>query len=156
MSCAYDVASDWREEPIEFLEVFSDIVKEESTPQLAQMAIDLFKKDIDRVLSDDGLERGIIAFKFVIMMMGVEKQFEEKIETEKLGLLLQIVDDILDHEEDTISGDWNCLNTEKKSEYIELLLSIMTDEKLKDLFPNSALLRSVVGKAKQKIVNMVD
>ncbi len=150
LSCAYDVATDWREDDPKWPAIFEQIVRREASPELAEMALDLYRRDAGESLTDDGLERGIIAFRFVLSMMGLTEQFQKKTDIDNLGLLLQVVDDVLDYESDTTTGDLNCINSPKAQEYLHRLDTEMTDAQIRLLFPNSRLLFYVIRNSRRK------
>ncbi len=150
LSCAYDVATDWRRENPRWRKIFEQIVRREADRRSADLAMDLFDKDSTKTLSDDGLERGIMAFRFTLMEMGLIEHFDQRTDVSRMGLLLQIVDDVLDYEEDIAAGDLNCITSLNGREYLLALIAEMTDEHVRSLFPRSPLLFSVIKKSRIK------
>lgn len=156
LSCAYDVASDWRDKKDpKWEDEFAKIVRAEVSPELAEMAINLYRDDVNGKLKHDGLERGIVALRFVLEMMGLQSAYEKKIDVNRLGILLQIVDDVLDYEDDIKAGDENCLNSERKNQYLQMLVDEMTDEKIKTLFPHGDILILTINRARTKAEKML-
>lgn len=156
LSCAYDVCSDWRDNPQDFAQIFSDIVAEE-TPNLKHMAVGLFQRDIDGVLEQDGLERGVVALEFIVRCMGVRDEVA-RLDVggiENLGLLLQIVDDVLDVEEDKERSDTNCLFTDNRDKYLQKLVTEFSDKNVDRMFPSTSLLRVVLKKAVKKASGLI-
>src|SRR3989338_8254896 len=43
LSCAYDVATDWRKEDEKWLKIFTTIIRQEASQELAKMALDLYQ-----------------------------------------------------------------------------------------------------------------
>ena len=156
LSCAYDVCSDWRSNPAEFRPVLEKILEQESSPSLTQKALDLFDKDINGVLETDGLERGVVALEFIVEMMEIRNQLETGfgMSIGKLGILFQIVDDVLDIEEDIENGDENCLLSSNKDHYLDFLIQNFNEEQLNQIFTHSSLLKVLIGKAVKKATDL--
>lgn len=151
LSCVYDVASDLRHNKPGWRTIFKEILERETkNPQAATMAIEIYDKDCAGALEFDGLERGIIAFRFILSEMGLIDHFNGITSIDDLGLLLQIVDDVLDYEEDQETNDLNCLNSERAHDYLLRLITEMPDEKIRTLFPRSRLLLYIIRKARKK------
>lgn len=154
LSCAYDVCSDWRE-PKDFSPIFEVIMKAES-PDLANIAIHLFQRDIAGKLKQDGLERGVVALIFIAKCMDVHDELDALIVggIEKLGMLMQIVDDILDYKVDLASGDQNCLKSKKKEEYLQMLTTEFSNQRVNTIFPKASLLRFTVKRVTRKATKL--
>jgi hypothetical protein len=153
LCCAYDVVTDWRSFDQDARKVFEKILrKSTSQVEVQKLAIDLYEKELSNTLRDDGLERGEIALRFIIKMMGCEKAMEIKWNNiEEIGRLLQIVDDVLDYEDDLINEDMNCLKSIKRDIYLEELFQKFGDQNLYKLFGNqNSILVTVIKKAGKK------
>lgn len=152
--CAYDVCSDWREknEP-RWAKTFEKIVRCEASPQLAEAALSLYQRDIDGELTQDGLERGIVALRFVLEMMGLQSFYEQKVDVNKLGTLLQIIDDVLDYEKDILAGDENCLTSARRNDYLRILVEEFDD--IQNLFPYGGALLIAIKKSREKAQHML-
>lgn len=125
LCCAYDVVTDWRGFDACALNIFKEILLAEASPRNAGIALDLYAKDANGQLDEDGLERGSIALRFVTRTIGSEGFFAEKIDIDYAGRLWQLVDDLLDYEADLQAGDLNCLSSSNRLLYLkraELLL----------------------------------
>jgi hypothetical protein len=151
--CAYDVLTDWRhfsESDFEiFKKLFSKLDKE-----LQEIVFKLYSTEKNnQPLKNDGLERGIIALRFISKLMNVENYIESHTDFEELGTVMQIVDDAEDIEEDKKYGDTNCLFSERKNIYIQKLLDFNVS-KFKEIFPNSSVLVKEITKA-QRIVGSI-
>jgi hypothetical protein len=156
LSCAYDVASDWRDErDRKWRMKLQSIFETEVPAELAIQGIELYDRDINGQLDNDGLERGVIALKFVLETMGVTEEYSKKTDIEKLGILLQIVDDVLDFEEDQASGDENCLLTERREEHLKALVDGFSNEELISLFKADSVLVTVIKFAREKAGRML-
>jgi hypothetical protein len=135
LSCAYDVVTDWRHFDKEARSAFENILTELSRPELRELALALYDKDLAKQLSCDGLERGAIALEFILKTMGCEKQRAAKWgDLTDLGELLQIVDDVLDYEDDAAAGDQNCLLTARRAIYLTRFLEGLSTERSRTLF----------------------
>lgn len=156
LSCAYDVTTDWRGENPKWQTIFEQIVRREAQPLLANEAIDLYRKDKTGALKHDGLERGIVAFRFILEMMGLTEDFSKKTNIDNLGILLQIVDDVLDYDNDTATGEINCINSPNGRDYLYQLITEMTDRQIKILFPNSRLLFEIIRNARIKARRLLE
>lgn len=155
LSCAYDVVTDWGK-PRDLQTSFARILDSQTSPDLADMALDLLKRDTEGVLLDDGLERGVVALEFVLQMMRVREIFDRKCDIRQLGLDLQIVDDVLDWEDDVSKGDQNCLtNTELREKYLKRLPDDLNDAMLQDLFPYGRILNYAIRHARHKAGKML-
>jgi len=128
LSCAYDVATDWGK-PESTQTCFEQILHAEVSPDLAVMAMNLLERDKQGVLQYDGLERGIVATHFVLEMMGLKETYAREIDIDQLGILLQIVDDIMDYEDGVRTGDQNCLTSENRREYLERIVTELDKKK---------------------------
>jgi geranylgeranyl pyrophosphate synthase len=83
----------------------------------------LYDKELLNELEEDGLDRGYIALRFTLRLMGCEKAREGLWpNVDEIGRLFQIVDDVLDYEQDVASGEMNCLNSIRRDEYLRQLI----------------------------------
>lgn len=135
LSCAYDIVTDWRHFDKKARGAFEDILTNLSGVELRKLALTLYDKELKNQLSEDGLERGAIALRFILKTMGCEAQREVTWgDLDDLGELLQIVDDVLDYEDDVAAGDQNCLRTADRDAYLARLLERLSSEKTHRLF----------------------
>jgi hypothetical protein len=152
LSCAYDVVTDWRHFDEKARGAFESILSELSEPELQELALTLYDKDSNNQLSESGLERGAIALRFILKMMGCEKQREETWDDlTDLGELLQIVDDVFDYEDDAAAGEQNCLATTNRDIYLKRLLEHLSCQNTRRLFGDSpSVLVLAIGHARKK------
>lgn len=150
LACIYDVLSDWGKEIPNPELTFEEVLKEETTDELRELALSLFEKDRSQNLENDGLERGYIAFLFTLKMMGVDSFYEAKGGIKNLGEILQIVDDIWDLERDTTEGQTNCLLTERRNMHLQRLITFCEETDLEGLFPHGPLLVQVIKTTERK------
>lgn len=125
LCCAYDVITDWRQFDPRAFDVFKEILLAETKSDIADIALELYGKDVHGQLDEDGLERGSMALKFVTRTIGSEGFFAERIDIDFAGRLWQLVDDLLDYDSDLKNGDLNCLTSANRASYLkkaELLL----------------------------------
>lgn len=151
--CAYDVVTDWRRFDQKARLDFEELLRrEEMIPELKKLTMNLYYKELNNQLEDDGLDRGAIALRFILKMMRCEDNREITWnDLDEIGQLLQIVDDVLDYEEDITYGDTNCLTSEKRNFYLRKLIKEFEDAKVKKLFGSHTLiLTKVIQKAVSK------
>jgi len=94
VSCSYDVVTDWRSFSADFREPFERQLQS-LVPSATELTMRLYWSEMQGTLGDDGLERGVIAAEFIIGLVGSEAFFD-RFGIRRLGLLLQIVDDIIE------------------------------------------------------------
>lgn len=124
LCCAYDVATDWREFDEKYLHRFERLLQLYGTKQEQDIAMNLYRTDQAKNLAEDGLERGWAALEFIVSMMGIRSEFEEKdIDIHETGLIFQIVDDVLDVEEDEQTNEDNCLLTPRRDQYLQQIIN---------------------------------
>lgn len=152
LSCAYDVVTDWQYFDEKARCAFDSILSELSTPELQELALTLYDKDSNNQLSENGLERGAVALRFILKMMGCEKQREARWgDLTDLGELLQIVDDIYDYEDDAAAGEQNCLTTANRNIYLKRLLERLSHQDTRRLFGQGpSVLVFAIGQARKK------
>ncbi|MBI2074911.1 MAG: hypothetical protein HYT83_03700 [Candidatus Levybacteria bacterium] len=155
LSCAYDVASDWKK-PMSVKNASTQILRIQVSSELADMALGLLERDLKGELRYDGLERGIVALNFVLEMMGLRKLFEERTDVDRLGIQLQIVDDVLDFESDGKNSDQNCLTSlPNRSFYLTSLIAYFDEESIHRLFPHAGVLGFAIRRARKKAINIL-
>jgi hypothetical protein len=152
LSCAYDVVTDWQEFDEKARGAFESILGELSSPELQELALRLYDQDSNNQLSENGLERGAVALRFILKMMGCEKQREARWgDLTDLGELLQIVDDIYDYEDDAAAGEQNCLTTANRNVYLNRLLESLGRQDTRRLFGHApSVLVFAIGQARKK------
>jgi hypothetical protein len=153
LCCAYDVVTDWRHFDGQARDTYQNILRARvSEPELQALAMGLYEKEELDLLAEDGLERGAIALRFTLRLMGCEKAREATWgKLDELGRLLQIVDDVLDYEDDIVVGDKNCLTSTERYIYLKQLVSNLGITETQRLFGSvrSVLIR-VIEKAVMK------
>jgi len=147
LSCAYDVVTDWRWFDETAGGRFEKIVREIAPPRLADQAMALYQKDRLGLLSNDGLERGEIALQFVCELMETTRSFTP-FDRKELGVLCQIVDDVIDLEGDLSRGELNCLLTANRTRHLESLLRAMPQLRL--VFVRSGPMRLALAQAESR------
>jgi hypothetical protein len=153
LCCAYDVVTDWRHFDKQARDTYYRILRARvSDPELQALAMDLYETEELDLLSEGGLERGAIALRFTLKMMGCEKARETIWgNLDELGRLLQIVDDVLDYEEDIVVGDKNCLTSTERYTYLQHLVSNLGTTETQRLFGSvRTVLIRVIEKAEIK------
>ena len=150
--CAYDVVTDWRHFDKDSRLSLEKILIDFSQFELRHLAWTLYDKEANDQLEEDGLERGAISLRFILKMMGCEKQREVSWgDLDDLGKLLQIVDDVFDYEDDLAAGDQNCLVTANRAVYLRRLLGGLSSENSRKLFGSSrSILILAIAQARRK------
>ncbi len=154
LSSSYDVATDWEKDTdveVSFLRILRLLAPSE----LSQYVETLFRNDQNDQLSNDGLERGVVAFRFVLEMMGLTELYQHLVDIDDLGECQQIVDDILDLEEDRKFSHVNALLLGRKEAYIERMTSTFSEERLKQIFPYPGVLGVVIEEARKKAFSLL-
>lgn len=157
LSCAYDVVTDWKDFNENARAVFESILSDLSAPDLQELALGLYDKDSNNQLSENGLERGAIALRFIVQMMGCEKQREARWgDLSNLGELLQIVDDVYDYEDDVAAHEQNCLTTANRDTYLRRLVADLSRQNTRRLFgPMPSVLVLAIERARKKARTML-
>jgi hypothetical protein len=150
--CAYDVVTDWRHFDKKARRGLESILNDFSQFELLHLAWALYDMESHGRLEYDGLERGAISLRFILKMMGCETQREASWgDLDKLGQLLQIVDDVFDYEDDAAAGDQNCLSTANRDVYLGRLLEGLNSEICRRLFGRSpSVLVLAIAHARKK------
>lgn len=150
LCCSYDVVTDWRNFDKTYYKIYLDILNQNAEAELVDLTKTLYEKETKANLKFDGLERGIVAFKFVTKMLGTFEYYKSICDVDKVGMLLQIGDDILDYEKDLNAGDLNCLLTTNKNYYLEVYVKELTLDVIKKLFRNGIIFSYVIKKSLNK------
>ena len=155
LSCAYDVVTDWGK-PTELQASYAQILHSKASLGLTRLALGLLDRDSKGVLLEDGLERGVTALEFVLQMMRVREIFDRKCNIQKLGTNLQIIDDIIDWESDSVKGDDNCLtNTNLRETYLKQIGQDFDSQAIQRLFPYGTVLGLVIKLTQKKAADML-
>jgi hypothetical protein len=153
LCCAYDVATDWRSFSPYHRDVLNEVLKELVPSWACEITMDLYEREIAGILRDDGLERGAIAFDFAVGVIGIQSQFTKR-EIAELGVLLQIVDDVLDLESDRANGELNCLLSPRREVYLNRLNSGIAG--LSQRFATSPVMAFVLRRVEAKNLALIN
>jgi hypothetical protein len=149
LCCAYDVVTDWRNFDSEAFQQFERILRGEAPAPFVDIAVRLYRQELENRLEDDGLSRGVDALSFVSGLIGSEKHIRQNADFKHVGMILQIVDDVLDFEEDINRKECNCLLSDKDELYLSMLADF--DAKyFRTLLPEGFVLHKVIKKAQKK------
>lgn len=141
---AYDVVTDWRRFAERDRELYFAVLGEIVPSWAVAMTSVLYDKEVAGSLGRDGLERGVIAVEFVTGLVGSREIYREW-GLERLGILCQIVDDVLDEEQDRIRGELNCLQSVNRERYLDSLIG--EEAELRALFVVSPVMQRVLDVA---------
>ncbi len=118
-STLYDISSDWWKSLSIYRWKLLFALRELGWEEAAKIGIDLFDKDIEGKLENDGLERGVTTLEYIIASGWTDFLNQMNSSTvHTLGFFLQIVDDILDYEEDIKTDDTNCFRSCNADNYV--------------------------------------
>lgn len=153
LCCAYDVASDWKGFAEGARRDFESILRELAPQWGVDLTLNLFQKDQERRLGDDGLERGVVALEFIVGMIGSAIVCSRD-DVQRLGGLLQIIDDVIDLEEDRGRGEGNCLFGSRRAVHLENLID--STYYLCETFRYSPVMRRIVTFSLQKARRLLE
>jgi hypothetical protein len=147
--CAYDVVSDWRDfDEAAFLR-FSEVLLRSVSTEASAIAKRLYMEERKGILRWDGLSRGVDALQFITLVIGSERHMRENADLHHLGIIMQIVDDVLDWEDDLRSGETNCLRNVGREAYLKQLLRFDVNG-MKRFLPHATILGVVIDRAQKK------
>ena len=147
--CAFDVITDWRNFDPVLYKRFEFLAKQSLTAEQAELATGLYWQEKEGELKENGLSRGTTALHFVTKIMGSESAIRQKTDFNHLGIVMQIVDDVIDVEDDRRDHKTNCLFSSKRNDYLAILAEFPVGQ-MKTLMPNGCVLWKIVGVAQQK------
>jgi hypothetical protein len=150
LASAYDVVSDWKIDKIDWIPTYRDIVKKYAGSDMAAEAEKLLERDVNVRLRNDGLERGEVAFPMVLRHMDELEAFSKKTDPAYTGYLIQIMDDLNDHESDFQFNEQNCLRTSNRDRHLESFIRGTHRDMIKDWFPHSAWLQRMIQGEREK------
>lgn len=152
LSSMYDYDSDWQNGSRKggnFNAMLKEMVLD---PILRNQAFDLFKRDVAKKLSPEGLERGEIALYFycrVIQSQWLGEYPAEQIK--EFGRKLQIIDDLLDYEKDAENKHLNCLLLENRSLFLKEAREFIDGDFFSELVRRSFIYKILKRKAEATI-----
>jgi hypothetical protein len=148
--------TDWRAFDEASFNWFKTLLNHDLPSHVAEIAFKLYEQDKSGKLQNDGLSRGIIALELVTRLIGSYEFIQSRFDFKRLGIIMQIVDDVLDYENDRLGGELNCLitsSTYQRNEYIRELLNFDL-EKFRQVFPYGTVLYQVIRYSKGKVKSM--
>lgn len=149
--CAYDVVTDWRKFNPSAYSLFRRLLSSNVSESVAAIAFTLYMQEQSEELEFDGLSRGIFALEFITQLIGSRDYLREQLDFEHLGIVMQIVDDVLDWKEDIQNGDKNCLTAplERKEEHLRTLVDFNLAN-FEKVLPHSKILCKVIRLAQTR------
>jgi hypothetical protein len=156
LACAiYDVLSDWREMSIVNCGRMEQILRKMFDSTLVSIATKLYQKEMDGCVANDGLERGVDSLEFILGVLKSKDRVRKVFDLQLLGMALQVVDDVLDIEDDLLSGDLNCLLADGKDDYLRLMFDQLSGRRLQFLSDHAPVFHAAVRKALQKAESII-
>jgi hypothetical protein len=147
--CAYDVITDWRAFDPSLCEWFENLLFGEMGFEAAEIARNLYNQEKFGMLQHDGLSRGVAAINFVTRIIGSDAYLHKITDLNQLGLVMQIVDDVIDLEDDRRDQAMNCILSPRWRGHLFSLLEFDT-AKLKRFLPHATVLSTVIRHAQGK------
>jgi hypothetical protein len=147
---AYDVLTDWHGINVSNRKLLAEIVTAVVGSGLAAIALELYDKEAAESVADDGLERGYDSIRFITGLLGSQHRIEKRFDLKRLGMALQVVDDVLDYEDDLSKGELNCLVFPRWREHLEFMEAELTGKQMGILYSQGWVFRVVVRHALQK------
>lgn len=150
LSTAFDAATDWRQFDPRAVAAFDRVLTAMvADPELARLTRDLLARKRTREFSDDGLERGILALRLILGLMGSTAARERQWNgLSDVGQTLQLIDDVLDYEDDVRRGDLTSLTSARARAYLTTLVERETRGELDRWFgPGESVLLHVARRA---------
>jgi hypothetical protein len=153
LAALFDLCSDqlaYEKSALDRFNQFADCILDRSPAEILR---DLMDKKMRKALRNDGLDRGVGAFRVVLKHLQTEAFWEKRINVDDVGLILQIVDDVLDRSHDRRRGELNFLEHRNAANYLQRLQSWPY---LKDLNPSlhPFVLFKAIGRA-QRTANLL-
>lgn len=154
--CAYDVVTDWRNYDETAFNWFRKLLSQEVGSDLAAIAFKLYEEERRGALQIDGLSRGIDALEFVTRLIGSDEYIRRNLNFRRLGVVMQIVDDVLDLEDDQRDGEINCLLMSRSQRIKHLRVLLAFDmQTFENVFPHATVLCRVIRSAQRKAALMI-
>lgn len=149
LSTAFDVATDWRGFAPWARATFESLVTSHTAdPEIARLAGRLYDVKHERHLANDGLARGPLALELILRTMGcLDDRRAAWHGLDAPGEMLQRIDDVLDWEDDRVSGDVNCLRSSRARRHLDALVDASASGQLDRWFPRGTMLSWVAAKA---------
>lgn len=110
-SAVYDVLTDWKGLCDRNREVLRLTLLQFVSPDLCDIAIELYGKEMSGDLEPHGLDRGVDALRFILGVFGVTGRGSDEFDVVGAGRTLQAIDDLIDYESDVRCGDINFLTS---------------------------------------------
>lgn len=153
--CAYDVITDWRNFDPDLRVWYEKLLTNNVPAEIARLALDLYRDDRENQLERDGLSRGGIAAEFITRLVGNFDEVNSRFSVEYLGVLFQLVDDVLDIDEDIRDNATNCLLSSSRDDYLKMLI-IFDFTTLLRVLPHAHILVLVAKKAQNQAQRLLN
>ncbi|MBI1907851.1 UbiA prenyltransferase family protein [Candidatus Uhrbacteria bacterium] len=153
LSAVYDYDSDWEQGRRDGRNFLALLAREDVPPAARAMAIRLFRGDVGRTLSEEGLERGSAALAFYRLVIdSAWMRVYRDDEIARFGRGLQLVDDLIDLDRDYLTGDANCfLLPDRAQRFADEARSFLGEEFFRRLAAHSRVYRSIDRMARKTL-----
>jgi hypothetical protein len=132
LASIFDLASDGLKFDTGALHQFRLVVSETVDEGVACIIFNLMTRKQRMELGVGGLDRGVDAVRIVIKHLHAEEVWKSEREIYDIGILCQIIDDVLDYKGDFARQELNFLRTDERTIYLERFLKWDYKEQFKN------------------------
>lgn len=150
-SSAYDIITDCKKYKLSLKEKYFNILKSKATKNICSLTEGMYNKDFTDSFDNDGLERGEISLKIILLYVGSLEYFESICNIKELGEMMQITDDIIDYEEDKILNETNCFLSQRRNNHAQVYKKYFSTLWAVKLFENYPVMNYLIKKTIVKI-----
>jgi hypothetical protein len=123
LASLFDLSSDGMSFDREAVRRFQTIVQSTLDASTAQIIFDLLSRKKDGAIRVHGLERGVDALHIVLKHLRADVFWKSEADVREVGILCQVVDDVLDYENDIVRGELNFLRAGDSRVYLDKLVA---------------------------------
>jgi hypothetical protein len=122
LASLFDLVSDELRFNDRYLRYFRDVLTQTVSPEVEAVLVDLLEIKKSSSFRMSGLERGVGAFRAVIKHLESEAGWPSDFQIIRSGIMLQIVDDLLDHKQDLARDELNFVRGGEAVSHIQSFL----------------------------------
>jgi hypothetical protein len=150
-SSAYDIITDCKKYDPDFKNKYFELLKSKASGDICILTEEMYFKDNKDSFNNDGLERGEISLKIILLYIGSINYFQHRFNISELGEICQITDDIIDYEEDKILNETNCFLSNRRYEYARKYKSYFSNTSSLELFKSSPVMNFIIKDSINKL-----
>jgi hypothetical protein len=121
LASTFDLVSDGLHFDSDAFRTYGNLVRALVEPEVAEITLGLMERKRQGRLGAQGLERGIESLRIIIKHLGVEEYWQSEEDLNQVGILCQVVDDVLDFENDIARRELNFIGKLDFKEHLHLL-----------------------------------